>query len=100
MNVPSARRATFFCCLLAMFNASTSIRAQTLESQSTPPWAYPLLAANYVVPPADDVPQHLPGSDGSFSIRQLRDVFTAYDWFPNLHPSMPEVVAHGRKPNV
>src|SRR5581483_11051318 len=29
-----------------------------------------------------------------------RDLFNIADWRPTEHPSMPDVVAHGRKPDV
>jgi cytochrome c553 len=31
---------------------------------------------------------------------QVNDLFDAPDWFPELHGPMPEVVAHGHKPNI
>ena len=31
---------------------------------------------------------------------QLKDLFNAPDWFPESHDQMPEVVIHGRKPDV
>ena len=68
-------------------------------SDSFPAWAYPWDPA-FVVPPADDVPQHLPGSSAAVSWKQARDLFVAPDWHPDAHPAMPDVVASGRKPDV
>lgn len=68
-------------------------------SDSLPTWAYPWAPA-FAVPPADDVPQHLPGSTAAVSWKQARDLFFAPDWHPEAHPPMPEVVASGRKPDV
>jgi len=68
-------------------------------STDHPAWAYPW-APNFTVPPADDVPQHLPGSTATFSWVQARDLFFAPSWHPEDHPAMPEVVARGRKPDV
>jgi cytochrome c553 len=42
----------------------------------------------------------LPGSDASFTSHEMTDLFNARDWFPADHPPMPDVVAHGRKPEV
>ena len=36
----------------------------------------------------------------SFTLTQLRDNFGPADWYPNDHPQMPDIVAHGHKPNV
>lgn len=42
----------------------------------------------------------LPGSKYSFTLAQVRNSFGPADWFPEDHPAMPEVVAHGRPPNA
>jgi cytochrome c553 len=43
---------------------------------------------------------HLPGSKLSFSTAQLTDLFYAPDWFPRAHGPMPDIVVHGRPPEV
>jgi cytochrome c553 len=43
---------------------------------------------------------HLPGNSLSFTKAQIGDRFGPADWYPNDHPAMPDVVAHGRKPEV
>jgi cytochrome c553 len=81
-----------------------------------PPWAYGFDAAidpaTYVPPPPaaaapaaapnpeDSVLKHLPGSTLAFTLPQIRDGFGPADWFPTDHPQMPDVVAHGHKPDV
>jgi cytochrome c553 len=35
-----------------------------------------------------------------FTLTQIRDGFGPADWFPGDHPKMPEIVAHGRRPDV
>jgi cytochrome c553 len=72
----------------------------TAEPQTTPPWAYMLLRPG-MKPPADDgKPQQLAGSKVSYTWTEIRNLFSAKDWFPEEHPAMPEVVARGRKPDV
>ena len=44
--------------------------------------------------------RHVPGSSQAFTLTQLRDNSGPADWFPNDHPPMPEIVAHGHKPTV
>jgi cytochrome c553 len=44
-----------------------------------------------------DAPLHLPGSTLTFTAAQTRDPYAPADWYPNEHPPMPELVAHGRK---
>jgi cytochrome c553 len=40
-------------------------------------------------------PRHIEGSSASFSFVDVRDGHNVIDWFPNEHPPMPNVVAHG-----
>jgi cytochrome c553 len=77
-----------------------------------PPWAYGFPSAAPAAPPApaaapaaaapapDATPRQLPGSGGSFTLAQIRDGFGPADWFPGDHPAMPEIVAHGKRPDV
>jgi len=44
--------------------------------------------------------KHLPGSTGAFTRAQISDRFGPADWYPGDHPAMPDVVAHGKKPDV
>jgi cytochrome c553 len=79
-----------------------------------PPWAYgfpapagaapaapaPAPPAAATVPAPDVTPRQLPGSSGSFTLAQIRDGFGPADWFPGDHPAMPDIVAHGKRPDV
>ena len=58
-----------------------------------PSWAF-LWDPTVKVPPPDDKPNPLPGSDAAFSWKQARDLFFAPDWHPNDHPAMAEIVAN------
>jgi cytochrome c553 len=73
--------------------------SSSTSSASFPAWAYPW-APDFKVAPDDGRPTHVPDSTASFSIAQERDLFFAPDWHPGDHPDMPDVVAHGRKPDV
>jgi cytochrome c553 len=44
--------------------------------------------------------KRIPDSTEAFTMAQLRDFFNVADWFPGDHPPMPEVVVHGRAPDV
>jgi len=68
-----------------------------------PQWAYATPPANAApaTPAKDDGSlKQLPGASGKFTLTQIRDPFGPADWFPGDHPTMPDVVAHGRKPDV
>ena len=67
------------------------------------PWAYaiPAPAPAAATPPAPDTStKHLPGSSGEFTRAQISDRFGPADWYPGDHPSMPDIVSHGKKPQV
>ena len=42
----------------------------------------------------------LPGTDLSFTLDEIRNPFGPADWLPGEHPTMPEIVANGRYPDV
>jgi len=91
---------------LLLFSLSGAVAAEP-----PPPWAYGFKEPPPVVPPppapatpAAPLPDHpllgLPGTDRKFSPAQIRDNFAPADWFPEDHPPMPEIVAHGRAPDI
>ena len=46
--------------------------------------------------PLDNVTEkHVPGSTAGYTAAYIADLFTVPDWFPDSHPQMPDVVAHG-----
>jgi cytochrome c553 len=75
-------------------------KAAEQKAEELPAWAYVVNPADFK-PPADDGSlRHVPDSAAGWTLTQLRDRFFAPDWHPEDHPKMPEVVAHGRKPDV
>src|SRR3954454_24324674 len=88
--------------LLVVFAAGLAFAAD-----GPPQWAYGTAAAapapggRGAQPPADNTTARtLPGSTLSFTLPQIRDGFGPADWYPGDHPPMPEIVAHGRRPDV
>jgi cytochrome c553 len=70
---------------------------------SMPDWAYaiPPPAPAGATPAAPDTsPKQLPGSTLTFTRQQISDGFGPADWFPADHPPMPDIVAHGKRPDV
>ena len=76
-----------------------------------PGWAYgfppgPATAAAAAPAPAanpaaaDTTPKHLPGNSMEFTRAQIANGFGPADWYPGDHPQMPDVVAHGKRPEV
>ena len=96
--------------LAALCSAGTALTEAQAQTQTgaegasalTPEalrWAYPASPPG-VVHPADEVVRQVPGSPLSLTRAQIEDPFNPPDWFPDEHPLMPEVVAHGRRPAV
>ena len=82
-------------------SGSTLLRA----GASIPDWAYAIPQpppAGGAPPPAapDTTPRQLPGSTLTFTRQQIADGFGPADWFPGDHPAMPDIVAHGRRPDI
>jgi cytochrome c553 len=84
------RRAA--CVLLVAFACAGAARAA-----ERPDWAFP--ATDKVQPPSTDdgKPRTAPGSTLALTREQIDDLYNPPDWFPALHPPMPDVVAHGDK---
>ena len=75
-----------------------------LRAAGEPPaWAYAIPLA----PPAgapvaapDTSIKQIPGSALTFTRQQIADGFGPADWFPDDHPTMPDIVAHGKRPDA
>ncbi len=65
-----------------------------------PNWAFPVTDKVQPAVPQDDQPRTAPGSDKSYTQKQIDDLFNPPDWYPNMHPPMPQVVAHGNGTTV
>lgn len=86
-----------FACAAWRVDAQSS--PATIEPLTVPAWAFPTTSKEAVVLPApyDSVtPIHLKGSLRTFTLSQTRNQNTPPDWYPGLHPRMPESVARGR----
>jgi cytochrome c553 len=83
----------------------------SFAADGPPAWAYGFPQPGAPAAPAggagrggqaapDTTPKRLAGSNLEFTLAQIRDGFGPADWFPGDHPAMPEIVAHGRRPEV
>ncbi len=84
---------------VAMAQAPAPVSLPTASPASFPAWAYPW-APDFKAAPDDGVPRHVPDSVASFTITQERNLFFVPDWHPDDHPPLPDIVAHGRQPDV
>ena len=83
----------------------------SFAADGPPAWAYGFPQPGAPAAPAggrgrggqaapDNSAKRLAGSNLEFTLTQIRDGFGPADWFPGDHPKMPEIVAHGRRPDV
>jgi cytochrome c553 len=87
--------------VLAMAVSLAAGTAALAAEEGAPIWAYPV-PQSMPAPskPDDTVQKKVPGSKVRFTDAGVGDRFKVPDWFPKDHPPLPEVVAHGRKPQV
>jgi cytochrome c553 len=57
--------------------------------------AAPAAAAPAAEPEDRDMPRHLPGSTMAFALKEVDNNYAPADWFPQDHPALPGIVAHG-----
>ncbi len=84
--------------LVAGLMAACTATAQ--DAFEAPGWAYPLMDEGRGRGPDDGTLLSVPGSDLQRTQTQIDDPFNPPDWHPDEHPPMPQVVSHGRPPNV
>jgi cytochrome c553 len=99
-------RNLFRVAVAAVFAAGIFAASVAATIDAPIPWAYaippaPPAGTPPATPPTPDTSlKHLPGSTLEFTRAQISDRFGPADWYPGDHPSMPDVVAHGKKPDV
>jgi cytochrome c553 len=108
-------RSTLAITSAMVVMAIVSIFAAGVATAQQPYWAYGQVGAAPPTPPTppptgappanpappNTTPVTVPGSTLQFTRVQITDQFNAgADWFPNDHPTMPPVVAAGRRPDV
>jgi len=74
-----------------------------------PEWLFPIDPASLIKPRPNAPPPPklddvellgIPDSTEKYTLARINDLFNPPDWHPNDHIPLPEIVAHGRKPNV
>jgi cytochrome c553 len=94
--------ASLLCCVLLNAMAGAADADARFE---VPAWLFPVPAPVAAPAPAASTPddarlQRVPGSRLGYTRAQLRDLFAVADWHADARPPVPEVVAHGRKPDI
>lgn len=81
--------------ILALLPAARTV-AQSTQPWHLPnvPWAFPVREKEIKLDDRTGV-MHVPGSGKAYTQDQIDDHMNPPDWFPDEHPPMPRVVAHG-----
>jgi cytochrome c553 len=80
-------------CILAL-----ALVAALAAAADNPDWAYP--PTPKAEPPDNVVRKQMPGSTKQFTQAEIDEPFNPPDWYPDEHPPMPGIVAHGARPAV
>lgn len=82
--------------LLALACVLSAGPALAQDIDDAPNWAYAVGSS----PIPGDTVFTLPGAERSFTLKEIGEIYGPADWFPDMHPPMPDIVANGRYPNV
>jgi len=102
-NIVRVAAQIFFAIAALGIAAAGALAAADTEE---PLWAYGFTSPPSTRPPQGRTPGsppdnktmlHVDGSKLSFTRAQIIDPYGPADWFPEDHPPMPDIVAHGRK---
>jgi cytochrome c553 len=92
-------------CLGTALALSATTSGERALAADRPDWAYPPKQAEEVAAvrsaPSDlNQPLHVPGSERTYTRAEIDARMDAPDWFPDEHPPMPTIVAHGNGTTV
>jgi cytochrome c553 len=86
--------------ILILISSALLAQAPASTPGKLPLWAYPDNFSQGPHAAGHEEVEHLPGSKVSYTKAEIGDIFVVADWYPDAHPPMPEIVAHGRRPDV
>lgn len=84
----------------SLFSSHAASASSVLAGSEPPAWAYVVPPSDFKPAPDDGTIRKVPNSSAGYTLTQARDRFLAPDWHPEDHPKMPDIVVHGRKPEV
>ena len=88
-------RSVISILMLALLPSSLAFAADR------PDWAYPpAQAENVPAEPDDGKPVQAAGSTRSYTRKEINAPMDSPDWYPDEHPPMPTIVAHGNGTTV
>jgi cytochrome c553 len=90
------RRILWVVTAAACATFSVSVASQQAATGMYPdkPWAFPAQVEKPF--PPDAAPKTLPGSSKKYTEKEIDDLMSPPDWFPDQHPMPPQIVMKGR----
>ena len=92
--------AVGMAAVLMIFLAATTAVPQAIGDDGPPAWAYPVNPPDFKASVDDGTARRVPNSTIALTLTEVGDRFRAPDWHPDEHVPMPDIVAHGRKPDI
>jgi cytochrome c553 len=92
-------RAPLSLFVVALVGLAAGDVRVTFAAGDPPSWAYPSVPQGFQRA-KDEKTYRLPGSPRAYTYDQIEDSFEPADWYPTEHPTMPDPVGHGRRPNL
>ena len=68
--------------------------------EDKPSWAFPVTEKDQPAVKENTAPRSAPGSDRSYTRAQADNLFDIPDWYPQMYPKLPKIIANGNAPNV
>jgi len=103
LSVPTTSIPDFKClsfCLASGLALACTSPVMAADAFDPPEWAYPVMEEGRGRGPDDGTLHSVEGSDLQLTQTQINNRFGPVDWYPDEHPAMPEIVAHGRQPDA
>lgn len=95
------RRKNFILLGAVLVFSGSLADEMSISPGNVPPiWAYPVDPPGLEAPRYDGTLRRVPDSEVALSFNQVCDSFSAPDWHPKDHPPMPDIVEHGKRPDV
>ena len=85
----------FLVAALALF-----ILPSLAQAQEKPAWAFPTTDKEQPFVKENTAPRSAPGSAKSYTRAQADNLFGIPDWYPQMYPKLPKIIANGNAPNV
>ena len=79
--------------VVSVFSIGLASQQPATPTGADKPWAFPLKPDREQ--PETEEPRSVPGSTRKYSDVQIGDLFNPPDWFPDKHPTPPEIVVKG-----